>query len=397
VKQNLKSEMKQSMDALHFSAEDKNAMVQNLLAQSGQGQNAKFSVKKLTVIALAAAIAVMMLTGAAVFTRWSAAAQIQYKPSQQVKEQAEKSGLSVMLEETKSSKNPNEVLSVTDQGITVTVVQTIVDKYGAELFFRVEGFDLPEGRFPAAWPIVSIDGDEHFGGGESGLFFKGLTWNEQGEIVYTDGTPVQSDADGSFIYRYVAEDGSLEYIHRISFEKTDGRYLGKEIQVKFPWLGIQSVERAGPDKPMVEGNWTLKWTLTGTDSSITITPNAEIGDSGVILLEAEIGQRTICTRYQLKEDGELYLDSENFPHPICGVRMKDGSQHLCNFITIGMEDMENRLYHIDATYCADYSPGVKVILDPSQVESLIFHKGWEKDANGEPTVETFYLIPISAN
>ena len=397
MKHNLKSEMKQSMDALHFSAEDKSAMVQNLLAQNSQEQKAKFSVKKLTVIALAAAIAVMMLTGAAVFTRWSVAAQNQYKPSQQIKEQAEKSGLSVMLEETKSSKNPNEVLSVTDQGITITAVQSIVDKYGAELTFRIEGFDLPEGRFPAAWPIVSIDGDERFEGGQSGEFFDGTTRDEQDNWVYTDGTPIQCDADGSIIYRYVARDGSLEYTHRISFAKTDGRYLGKEIQVKFPWVGIQSVERAGPNEPMVEGDWTLKWTLTGTDSSITVTPNAEIGDSGIFLLEAEIGQRIIHTRYQLKEDGELYLDSENFPHPIRGVRMKDGSQHLCYFITIGMEDMENRLYRIVATYCADYSPGVNVILDPSQVESLMFHKGWEKDANGEPTVETFYLIPVSAN
>ena len=37
------------------------------------------------------------------------------------------------------------------------------------------------------------------------------------------------------------------------------------------------------------------------------------------------------------------------------------------------------------------------ILDVSQIESLMFHKGWEKDANGEPTIETFYYIPVSAN
>ena len=34
------------------------------------------------------------------------------------------------------------------------------------------------------------------------------------------------------------------------------------------------------------------------------------------------------------------------------------------------------------------------ILDLSQVESLMFHKGWEKDANGEPTIQTFYYLPI---
>ncbi len=395
MKQNLKSEMKQSMDALHFSAEDKNAMVYELLAQSSQVKKPKFSGRKLTVIALAAAIAVMMLTGAAVFTRWSVAVQNKYKPSQQIKEQAEKTGLSVMLEETKGSQNPNEVLSVTDQGITVTAVQTIVDRYRAELTFRIEGFDLPEGRFPAVWPIVSIDGDERIPGGQSGDFFDGTTWDEQDNWVYTDGTPVQRDADGGFIYRYAARGGSLEYTHRITFEETDGRYLGKEIQVKFPFIGIDSVEKAGPIEPVVEGDWTLRWTLTGTDNSITVTPNAEIGDSGVVLLEAEIGQRTIHTRYQ-QHQGELYLDVD-FPQAIRGVRMKDGSQYLCHFMTCGYEDPENMLYHIDATYTADYSSMVNAILDPSQVESLMFHKGWEQDANGEPTVETFYYIPVSAN
>ena len=33
------------------------------------------------------------------------------------------------------------------------------------------------------------------------------------------------------------------------------------------------------------------------------------------------------------------------------------------------------------------------ILDLSQVESLMFHKGWEKDANGK-NIHTFYYIPI---
>ncbi len=394
MRQNLKSEMAQSMDALHFSAEDKEAMVHNLLAQSSQEKKPKFSGRKLTVIALAAAIAVMMLTGAAVFTRWSTAAQNQYNPSQQIKEQAEKTGLSVMLGETKGSENPNEVLSVTDQGITVTAVQTIVDQYGAELIFRIEGFDLPEGRFPGVWPIVSFDGDERFEGGQGGEFFDGTTYDEQGNWVYTDGTPIQPDADGGFIYRYAARDGSLEYTHHISFAKTDGRYLGKEIQVKFPYIGIQSVERAGPMEPVVEGDWTLRWTLTGTDNTITVTPNAEIGDSGVVLLEAEIGQRTIHTHYQ-QHQGELYLDVD-FPQEIRGVRMKDGSQYRCAFMTRGYEDPENMLYHNVSTYFA-YSYGVNAILDPSQVESLMFHKGWEQDANGEPTVETFYYIPVSAN
>ena len=131
MKHNLKAEMRESLDALHFSQEDKNAMIYNLTAQMKETQPRKRSSRKLMLVAMAAVMLLATLTGAAVFTRWSTTAQIRYNPSEDVKEQAEKSGLSVMLEETKGEENPNEVLSVTDQGITITAVQTIVDNYHA--------------------------------------------------------------------------------------------------------------------------------------------------------------------------------------------------------------------------------------------------------------------------
>ena len=388
MKHNLKAEMKESMDALHFSQKDKNAMIYNLTAQLKEAQPRKRGSRKLMVVALAAAMVLATLTGAAVFTRWSTTAQIRYNPSEDVKEQAEKSGLSVMLEETKGEENPNEVLSVTDQGITITAVQTIVDNYHAEIIFRIEGFELPEDELPHVWPVVSIDGDKHFGGGQSGWFYDGLTTNENGETVYaSNGLPVQSDEEGCLILDMVANDGSLEYTHYISFAETDGRYIGKEIVCSFQSVDFQSHEKAGMPIPQVEGNWELKWTLRGTSDSITLTPNCKIGDSDVVLLDVEIGQKTICARYQLKEYWEGWDELAEFPQRVLGVRMKDGSEHFCGGGTGGFEDQENMIYFTEF----DIS---NAILDLSQVESLMFHKGWEKDENGELTVQTFYYIPI---
>jgi len=342
------------------------------------------------IVLIAAIIATaLLLMGAAVYTAWPQSSQTRFNPTQEIKEQAEKSGLSVLLEETKGSQNPNEVLSVTDQGITVSVVQTIVDKYSAELTFRIEGFDLPEDRAPAAFPIVTIDGDLHFYGSQSGGFFDGTTRNEAGQWVYaSNGQPVafRQDEFHSMIPDFVAKDGSMEYTHHISFRETDGRYLGKEIQVKFPYIGIQSTQKAGPDEPVVEGDWTLKWTLTGTDNSFTITPNAEIGDSGVILLEAELGQRTIRTRYQLQDYWEGWNELVTLPQAVCGVRMKDGSKYTCVPSTSGFEDQENMIYFIESTMFDG-------ILDLSQVESLLFYKGREEGPDGEMT-KTYYEIPV---
>ena len=71
MKHNLKAEMRESMDALHFSQEDKNAMIHNLTAQMKETQPRKRSSRKLMIVATAAVMLMATLTGAAVFTRWS--------------------------------------------------------------------------------------------------------------------------------------------------------------------------------------------------------------------------------------------------------------------------------------------------------------------------------------
>lgn len=392
MRHNIKREVTESMDALHFSRETKEAMVDMLTAQAKEHtMKRKYTVRK-RILPIAAAVALLLvtLTGAAVFTRWSKTAQNRYNPSQDVKEQAEKSGLSVMLEETKGTENPNEVLSVTDQGITITAVQTIVDNYQAEITFRIEGFEVPEDEYPAVWPSVTIDGKQDFYVSQTGQIFDGTTRNEEGERVYVStGEPVRSRDDEfqSVILDPVADDGSIEFTHYISFNETDGRYLGKEIVFTFNSIDFESHQKAGMPVPQVEGNWELRWTLTGTSDSITVTPNAKIGDSDVILLDAEIGQLSIRTRYQVDDYWEGWNELVTLPQAVQGVRMKDGSEYRCYSSTTGFEDQENMIYFIESSM-------LDAILDPSQVESLMFHKGWETDENGDPTIETFYYIPI---
>ena len=357
-----------------------------------QKKQTGFSGRKKLLFVLAATLIMGTMTAAAVYTRGSTTVQTRYNPSQDVKEQAEKSGLSVMLEETKGAANPNEVLSVTDQGVTITAVQTIVDNYRAEITFRIEGFELPEDKEPFAWPRVTIDGKRDYSVIQTGGFEDGTTRNDKGEWVYaSDGSPVKYDDTKPFspaILDYVADDGSLEYTHYISFNETDGRYFGKEIVFSFHSIDLQSDQKAGMPEPQVKGNWELKWTLTGTGDSISVTPNAKIGDSDVVLLDAQIGQLSLRTRYQVDEYWEGWDELVTLPQGVCGVRMKDGSEHRCVASTYGFEDQEKMVYFME-------SQMFDAILDVSQVESLMFHKGWELDANGKPTIQTFYYIPVS--
>lgn len=402
MRRNMRQELKQSMDAISFSPQAKAAMVRRLSAQ-GKEQTMykkKRSSRKLLMIALAAALAAATLTGAAVFTRWSREAESRYSPSQQVKEQAEKSGLSVMLEDKAEQTqkpqqdNSGEILSATDQGITVTAVQSIVDNVGGEITFRIEGFDFPEDRYPQTWPLptVTVGGDEHFASSQSGWFFDGLTQNAEGKTVYADsGKPVEIDADGSFILKPVAKDGSLDYIYSFRFQNDSGTWLGKEIVMNFTGFGVQSTEKAGMPETLVEGNWELRWTLEGADTNtdgITITPNAEIGDTGVVLTEAKIGQKSLQTVFQLERYWDGWETLELFPQSAVAVRMKDGTEIGCFPRTSGYEDIDGLVYK-------ETSDMVDGIVDLSQVESIKFLSGWEANESGERTVPVYTYVPIS--
>ena len=81
---------------------------------------------------------------------------------------------------------------------------------------------------------------------------------------------------------------------------------------------------------------------------------------------------------------------EEFPQALWGVRMKDGSEHMCGGGSLDFESVENMIYFTEF----DISDA---ILDISQVESLMFRKGLELDANGNPTIQTFYYIPVSVS
>ena len=70
--------------------------------------------------------------------------------------------------------------------------------------------------------------------------------------------------------------------------------------------------------------------------------------------------------------------------------MKDGTQYICGAATSGFEDLENMIYFTE-------SDMFDAILDVSQVESLMVHKGWDLDAEGKPTIHTFYYIPVTSN
>ena len=397
MRHNIPKELNQAMDQLSFSPEAKQRMVKNLmLTQTPPVEQHRKSpaLKRMLAVALVAAAALVTLTGAAAFTRWSHNAQVRYQPSQQVKEQAKDSGLSVMLDDKSTQpsgqQDTKEVLSATDQGITVTAVQTIADKYGCELTFRVEGFQLPEGRYPHVWPTITADGQDNIYSSMSYTFFDGIIRDENGSKVYASSRKPVEMQNGSYVPQYVAPDGSMEFTIWLRFHQ-DKPLLGKEIQVHLAAFGQQSTEKAGMPEELVEGSWDLHWTLTGADSdssAVTITPNSEIGDSGLTLLEAEINQKTIRAVYQSDHDWDGWKQLEPLSPPLHKVIMNDGTSVQVYPTTEDYHRWETERICV-VTYSTIYG-----ILDISNLESLVYlvGSGSEKDAYGKSTAQNYEIL-----
>lgn len=386
MRRNLTQDFNASMDGLRFSQEAKEDMVQRLMECQKEQTMYRNNRKKVILIALAAALILVTMTGAAVFTRWSNSAQNKYQPTQQQKAQAESIGLSSLLETHAAG---DSLTCVTDQGITITAVQTIVDQYSAMIVLRIDGFDLPMGETPSL-TISSAEITNVHTVIPPGRFHDGIFADPSGNKVYQDGSAARYHADGTVIPKYADSDGSLEYYTIFTFSKGN-LPVGEEIQLTISAIGTEG-------KPsLVQGDWNLRWTLSGTTDIRHYQTDTPIANTGVTLLEVEISPISIFTVYKMDNaDGHIHNNDpssnsgrkeahETIEFLMTGIRMKDGTIHK-----LGPATGINSMYS-DAGVGIDYpayyddilqekavlltkSRLIGQIVDPEEVDALLFQE-----------------------
>ena len=362
-----------------------------------QENRAGISGNKKLLFLLAAILIMGAMTAAAVFTRWSTTMQLGggVQPSEQIKQQAEQSGLSVIPTERKDGKK--EAVCATDNGITVTLAQTVMDSYRGKIIFRMEGLELEEGQAPWAWFDFRIDGKDSRDLGISWQagFFPGYTLDADGNPVYVkNGKSIPSVGENQeLLLDYQLGDGSIEFSIDMDFNPNGESLFGKEIIFTFTGFGIQGEKLEDEDIMTVPGNWELRWTLEGsTQEPVKWTPNAEIGHWGITLVEAEIGQFSMKTTYKLDEQ---YQDPEDFHQKNewsigpAGVRLKDGTEIL-EFGSTGYGEWnpESHLY-------TAITRSMNTILDPSQIAGMYFYAGYELNEQGYRVDKPYYYIPFA--
>lgn len=349
------------------------------------------SLRKRWIAAAAAVAAVGTVTvGAAVYSNWSRSLGEGLQTTEDQRAEMEENHMTAPVNQ-----------SVTEQGITVTAQQSIVDRYYAHLSFKVEGYSVEEGVQPDfEFVKVLVDGKEVQLGGAN--FYDGLVQGEDGMAVKADGSPLPAGEDGTMLVDYHMEDGSLEY--QVLLENTEeaGGFFDKPIHVELNNLGTVAKAQYEPD---IQATWGFDWTLPGADSIRTCDLNVPLGDGETTVVQAEISPISLSAtlKFPRKEDTEGLVDDNGEPlelgYPLwvepprlMGVRMKDGTLYPYLYLSSGYEGYVDYDNEDSEEYFTSFA--IDRVLDIDQVDSLLFYKKGRTPE--EPVTEDlFYVVPLN--
>lgn len=314
--------------------------------------------------AVAAAVLTFGAVACAAYMRWSRVMEEQLNVTPEQK---------VYLEENQVTAPVNE--SVTQEGVTVTIQQSIADSRFAYLSFRVDGYHVDEGVEPCfEFENMTVNGEPLNLMG--GVFFDNLRSDGNGNFTYTDGTPAKETADGSVIGKYMNADGSMEYMMTLMTAREDDSLIGKNVHIELQNLGTVSKAAYTPD---ISATWTFDFTLEASEQIRGVELSQPLGDSGAIVAKAELSPISLYVEYRfpLQETGLEGIDQDGNtintttcvePPHLTGVRLKDGTRLTC-ILNGGAEG-----YRSDDTdtYIVHYA--INHVIDPEEVDALLFVK-----------------------
>lgn len=340
--------------------------------------------RRMWPMAAAAVLSVGILGAgaAAAYMQWSKGLEEGLRTTVEQREALEESSMAAFVGQ-----------SVTQNGVTVTAQQSVVDQHFAYLSFKVEGYTVEDGVQPDFSVIdISMEDEAGYTGGICSSFYDGLVMGEDGRAVHADGTPLSEGEPVS----YMLEDGTMEYQITMYCGKA-GYFIGQPIKVALKDLGTYT-GKAEDVVVDVEGDWTFEWTMEGSDDVRNLELNAALGESGATAVKAELSPISIVITYDFprQEETELAVDADGneynrttYANPpyFTGVRLKDGTMYT------RLSGMGSAGYNEDGSDTYTYTTALGRVIDAEQVESLLFiksHPGGESPL----TEENLYIVPV---
>ncbi len=325
-------------------------------------QKEELPVKKFSRITIAVAVILMITVSSALaagIISWRRGLEDKLRVTDETKD---------AYKDTQLFDNPG--LSVAQNGVTVTLTQCIVEPSAAYIAFQVTGYQpqwTESGQYqerPQFRDVqIDLEGMEHVSFIEP-LFFNGLDgWGR-----LADGSAPEDDEH----LPYVNENGDMVYIISMRSDEDGYSFVGKKLRVSLEGLGMDSTRYQHETVQVdVEGQWTFEWTLKGCDKRMTLTGlDLPIAETGAVLMDAELSP--IYIKMTLQVPRTYPHEEEGMTGPaFLGLRMKDGTVY---------EQLAGRGY---ADYADDTSDiyiqrwALHRIIDPDQVESLLFTAAWD--------------------
>lgn len=323
-----------------------------------------YSKAAVIIIVCVISLGTVGVGASALYHRWSDGIRDKYQISSGDTEKYEQSGLASFPGED------SDVNAVTQDGVTISVAQTIVDNYFAYVALKVEGFAIEDGQTPGFGIHTCTLNGKAIGSFSS--FYAEKVLDETGKVATRDGELIQN---------YELEDGSMEYHILLDSEGTKGFLGGKKISIELGNLGVYD-DSLGIQTEN-EGTWKFEWTLSGDSTSVIRKVHTVLENTGAVVTECEISP--ISIRAVIDISNAKHIKNDELYAVLSGVKLKDGTilTHITDSGTGSL--LKNGTYQI--LFSTDR------ILDVDQVESLLFQKT-SKCEGSTYTIEDLYEVPF---
>ena len=264
-------------------------------------------------------------------------------------------------------------LAVTNNGVTIEPDTVIVDERFVYMAFRISGYSVADRMEPGFEMVNVYQGDnpedESAWVNMSGTMYDGIIPDENGVLVYEDGTSIESYEDGSIISHYTDDNGNMEYIIQASVVDRNDSFLGKTIHVEFKNLGTIS---KGALITAVDGDWNFEINLSNVSSTQNIKVGQKVEGTGFMLEDINISPISIKVNYSVSAAPVEKEDDLGIPE-VKGVVLKDGTRipYLINPGRVGYTDSDkSNAYQI---------AGFARVVDVDEMAALIVMTSYENE------------------
>ena len=293
-----------------------------------------------TQAAAAAGVCILAVSGisaaAAVHHYWGRGMNGNIQASDEQQQALTEKNIAKVYREEPDSPSP----AVTINGVTIEPDTVIADERFVYMAFRISGYSVADRTEPGFDMVNVYQGDhpedESAWVNMSGTMYDGTVLDENGALVYEDGTSVESYEDGSIISHYTDDNGNMEYIIQASAADKNDSLLGKTLHVAFKDLGTFS---KAAFIPAVEGVWNFELNLSDVSSTRNIKVGKKVEGTGFTMEDISISPISIQVNYSVSEAPTEHEDDLGIPE-VKGVVLKDGTRisYLANPGRLGYTD-----------------------------------------------------------